>query len=417
MSSMGDRSVLSGWAATWSVDSADKSTRKMFDLGARLRRESTAPIYDLSLGNPHLEPPPLWRPELIRMLETEPAGQHRYMPNAGFPHVREFVAAREGQRFGLPVTADDVVMTVGAAGAMAIAFRSVLDAGDEVVVPAPYFPEYQHYCRVVDAKLVAVATHRDFSLDVAALERALGPRTRMVILNSPNNPTGALYPKTDLVALADALRRASVSRDRVLYVLEDSPYRDLVYDGTMASSILPHYDDAIHISSHSKDLGLAGERIGFALVSPRSRGRALLQRALAFANRVLGFVSAPALMQRVLPLVLGRPGGRVDAGIYGANAAAFVPELRALGFEVVEPRGGLFLFPRVPEAWIRHFGDRAGDAVVERLAERRTLVVPGSAFGAPEYVRIALCVESQEIEGALSAFRAVCGEGAGGGTG
>lgn len=408
MGPMESENTISRWAAAGALDSKDSATRKMFELGVRLRRESAAPVYDLSLGNPHLEPPLLWRDAVIHMLQTEPPGQHRYMPNAGFPWVREFVAGRERERFGVPVTTDDVVMTVGAAGGMAITFRSVLDPGDEIIVPAPYFPDYEHYARAAYATLVTVRTQADFGLDLGAIERAMRPETRVVVINSPNNPTGALYGENELAGLAELLKRVSASRARPVYVVEDSPYRDLVYGGAHANSILSHYDDVIHISSHSKDLGLAGERIGFAFISPRARGRLLLQRALPFANRVLGFVSAPAIMQRALPLVLGRPGGHVDTGVYERNAAAFVAPLRALGFDIVEPRGGLFLFPRVPQGWIDAFGEKAGDELADRLAEYRTLVVPGSAFGAHRYIRIALCVDRPEIEGALGAFACVC---------
>ncbi|HSY21591.1 MAG TPA: pyridoxal phosphate-dependent aminotransferase [Polyangiaceae bacterium] len=404
---MVDENTISRWAVAGALDAKDSATRKMFELGLRLRRESDAPVYDLSLGNPHLEPPSIWRDAIVTMLQTEPPGQHRYMPNAGFGYVRAFIAEREAARFGVPFIEADVIMTVGAAGAMAIALRSIVDPDEEILAPSPFFPDYEHYARAVGAKLVLAPTRADFSLDVPALERAIGDRTRVVVVNSPNNPTGAIYTDGELAELGRMLARVSAARARPLYVLEDSPYRDIVFDGSKPASILAHYDHVIHISSHSKDLGLAGERIGFAAISPRAPGRALLQRVLPFANRVLGFVSAPALMQRSLPLVLGKPGGRVDTGAYERNARAFYEPLAALGFAVTPARGGLFLFPQVPAPWVDAFGDAAGEALAQRLAERRTLVVPGGTFGSPHHIRIALCVPSTDVEGALAAFRDV----------
>ena len=398
---------LSRWAADTAFGPASAAIRGMFEVGVRLRRESPEPVYDLSLGNPHLEPSTRWRRSLIELLEHEAPGQHRYMSNAGFPEVRRFIAQREGRRFGLPVELEDVIMTVGAAGAMAITLRSIVDPGEEILVPSPFFPDYEHYARAVGAKLVLTPTRADFSLDVPGIERAITDRTRVVVVNSPNNPTGAIYTDGELADLGRMLARVSVARARPLYVLEDSPYRDIVFDGTAPASILAHYDHVIHISSHSKDLGLAGERIGFAAISPRAPGRALLQRVLPFANRVLGFVSAPALMQRSLPLVLGRPGGRVDTSVYERNARAFYEPLAALGFAVTPARGGLFLFPRVPAPWVDAFGDAAGEALAQRLAARRTLIVPGGTFGSPHHIRIALCVPSTDVEGALAAFRDV----------
>ena len=398
---------LSQWAADTAFGPANAAIRGMFELGVRLRRESPEPVYDLSLGNPHLEPSTRWRRSLIELLENEPPGQHRYMSNAGFPEVRRFIARREGLRFGLPIQLEDVIMTVGAAGGLAVAFRTLLDPGEEVIVPAPYFPEYAHYSRLVGAALVAVPTASDFSLDVPAIERAVTARTRVVLLNSPNNPAGAVYSAAQLEALAAALRRASAGRGRPIYLVEDSPYRDLVYDGTPAPSALPYYPDALHVTSYSKDLGLAGERIGQVVCSPQAADRLLLQQAMPVANRVLGFVNAPALMQRALPLVLDAPDGRADVSEYAKNAGALASGLGSLGFAIVPPRGGMFLFPRVPQPWIDAFGEGADRAFAEQLAKHRTLVVPGTAFGRPGHLRIALCVTPAEVDGALGAFRKV----------
>jgi aspartate aminotransferase len=378
-----------------------------------MRGDGAGPVHDLSLGNPSLEPPACWRRAVAELLaDGEEPGRHRYMTNAGFPEVREFIARREGARYGLDVRVEDVVMTVGAAGALNVLFRAVLDPGDEVVVPAPYFSEYDHYCHNHQAKLVPVRGARPgFALDPEAIERAISERTRIVLLNSPNNPTGAIYSARDLTALGEVLRRASTGRRRSLWVVEDAPYRDLVYDGSHVSSMLEHHDQVAFVTSHSKDLGLAGERIGYIVVSPRARGGDLLARAAGFCNRTLGFVNAPALMQRALPHVLGRPEGRVDVEVYAANCRAMAQGLRELGFGLEPPRAGFFLFPELPATWTGRGGadDPGGDiALTDALRGQRTIVVPGTAFGVPGHLRLSMCVVPPVVEAALVAFRAVC---------
>lgn len=383
----------------------------MFELAAQMRRDGK-PVHDLSLGNPSLEPPALWRRTVADLLIDEPPGLHRYMTNAGFPEVRAFIATRESERFGLPFEAGDVTMTVGAAGALNVLLNTVCSPGHEVLVPAPYFSEYEHYCANVGAALVPAATTAEFALDVDAIAGAITPKTRVILLNSPNNPTGAIYDAVDLAALAALLERANANRDQRILVVEDSPYRDLVYDGSAVPSMLAHYPDAVHITSHSKDLGLAGERIGYLVLSPRAAGRELLARGFAFCNRVLGFVNAPALMQRALPAVLGDPDGRVDVSVYAHNCRTMAAGLQELGFVLPEPRAGFFLFPRLPQG-LRAAGgdgDPGGDvALTERLRQERTIVVPGTAFGVPGHLRLSLCVEPDVVGSALDAFRRVVG--------
>ncbi len=386
----------------------------MFELATKMRADGGGPVFDLSLGNPSLEPPACWKEAVRDLLEDEPPGRHRYMSNAGYPEVRAFIAGREAQRYGLPITADDVVMTVGAAGAINVLFRSVIDPGDEVVVPAPYFSEYDHYCASAGAQLVPVGTDAaaGFALDVDAIIDALTPRTRVVLLNSPNNPTGAIYPAEQLSALADRLRAHVATHGRPLYVFEDSPYRDIVFDGSHVPSMLEHYEQTVFVTSHSKDLGLAGERIGYLVVSPKAQGRELLVRAAGFNNRVLGFVNAPALMQRALPRVLGRPDGRVDVGVYARHCEKVGGVLRELGFSLVLPRAGFFLFPGLPERLRTPdvADDPGGDvALTEALRGQRAIVVPGTAFGVPGHLRLSLCVDDSTVDGAIAALRAVCG--------
>jgi aspartate aminotransferase len=304
----------------------------------------------------------------------------------------------------VPFEANDITMSVGAAGALNVLAQATLDPGDEVVVPAPYFSEYEAYCSTVGATLVPVTTGPGFGLDVAAIGRAIGPRTRWLLLNSPNNPTGAIYGDDELDDLTAVL--AADGRDaRPILVVEDAPYRDLVYGGDAVPSMLSRYPDTVFVTSHSKDLGLAGERIGYLAISPRAAGRDLLARAVSYCTRVLGFVNAPALMQRVLPLLLANEA-RVDVSVYARNCRRMAGALRELGFEVPEPKAGFFLFPRLP-ARLR---DEAGGDVelTERLVEARTVVVPGSAFGTPGYLRLSLAVEEDVVDGAIAAFVRTC---------
>jgi aspartate aminotransferase len=374
----------------------------MFELAGKLRQDGGGPVHDLSLGNPSLEPPACWKDAVRSVLVDEPPGMHRYMTNSGFDDVRAFVAEREAARYGLPFTLDDVVMTVGAAGAINVLFRAMLDPGDEVVVPAPYFSEYDHYCDNAGAVLRPVPSGNAFALDPASIEAALHERTRVVLLNSPNNPSGAIYERPELEALAAVLEQANARRDRPIVVVEDSPYRDLVHDGSAVASMLEVYPHTILLTSHSKDLGLAGERIGYLVISPRAMGREFLARAAGFCNRVLGFVNAPALMQRVLPLVLADPSGRVDVEVYARRCRTMADGLRALGFAIPTPRAGFFLFPGLPEAL------RDDVALTDRLVELRTIVVPGTAFGVPGHLRLSVATPDEAITGALQAFRSIC---------
>jgi aspartate aminotransferase len=402
-----DRDVLASRIADSVLGQNDSWARRMFELARALRADGGGPVYDLSLGNPSLEPPRLWAEAIVELLRDEPEGMHRYMTNSGFMEVREFVAGRERERYGLPgLEPHDVTMTVGAAGGLNVLLKSLVDPDDRVFVPAPFFPEYEHYCLNHGAQLVPIKAGPGFNLDVDAIIDAIETdrqHARILLLNSPNNPTGAIYDAASLDALAARLRALDLPRP--LWVIEDTPYRDLVHDRRfVVPSMLGRWPNTVLVTSHSKDLGLAGERIGYLVISPQARGRELLHRAVTFCNRTLGFVNAPALMQRVLPKVLGQPGGRVDVSVYADNCARMTACLRELGFELPDPRAGFFLFPRLPV----HLREAGGPALTERLLAKRTLVVPGVAFGVPGYLRLAMCVDQTSVDGAIDAFRSVC---------
>lgn len=400
------RALLSSRVADTLLGAKESWTRRMFEQAAQLRRDGGGPVHDLSLGNPSLEPPARWIRALHELLDDPAPGMHRYMTNAGFPEVREFIARREGERFGLPVLCGQVTMTVGAAGGLNVVMRSMLDPDDEVVVPTPYFSEYDHYCANASARLRPVPFGPGFGLDVEAIAARLGERTRLVLVNSPNNPSGAIYPAEQLDRLAETLTRANAGRERPIFVVEDSPYRDLTHDGAAVPSMMERYPHTIHITSHSKDLGLAGERIGYVVLSPRAAGTELLARAFAFCNRVLGFVNAPALMQRALPRVLGHADGRVDVEVYASRCRRMASGLAELGFDVPPPRAGFFLFPGLPA---RLRDEDGGDvALTERLLAERTIVVPGVAFRVPGHLRLSMAADDDAVDGALAAFRRVC---------
>lgn len=375
----------------------------MFDAASELRAKGL-PVYDLSLGNPDVEPPQAWKERVVSLLRAPHTGQHRYMNGRGLPEVRSAIARRESARYGIELEPDDVTMTVGAAGALSLIFRTFLDPGDEVLTPAPYFTEYANYAASNDARLVTAPTTERFELDVDALMHRLGPRTRLLVLNSPNNPSGAVYDDASLAALARRLAALDAPR---LVVVEDTPYRSLMHDGSHPPALFGRYRNTLLVCSHSKDLGLAGERIGYVLNTAELPDRSAFHRALEYWQRTLGFVNAPALMQRSLS-VLSDEAVCVDVTVYARRCASFARGLRELGFWVPEPRAGFFLFAKLPASFEGEAGQSRDVSLCAELAQLGCLVVPGVAFGRPDYVRIALCADDDTSAGALAAFRRVC---------
>ncbi len=369
--------------------------RRMFEEGARLRSVHGADrVFDFSLGNPVLEPPPGVMDAFRAALEDPAPGMHRYMPNAGYPAVRSAVAAFLSEDQGAAFTEDRVLMSVGAGGGLNVVLKSLLDPGDEVLVVSPCFPEYAFYVDNHGGRMVPVPSGPGFQPDPAALEAAVTPRTAALILNSPNNPTGAVYEQGALDALGEALARASARTGRVVHLVSDEPYRRILFDGRRPASVFRAYGPSILVTSHSKDLALPGERIGVVAVGPGVPESAALAAACTFANRVLGFVNAPALQQRAVARLQGRS---VDPAIYEAKRDRLCGALAGMGYDLVRPGGAFYAFPRAP----------GGDdlAFVRRLLEERILVVPGTGFGTPGHFRIAYCVSDREIEGALEGFR------------
>src|SRR5688572_21568190 len=373
--------------------------RRMFEEGARLKAEVGADrVFDFSLGNPVVEPPAEVKRALREALEDPAPGLHRYMPNAGIPQVRAAVAEFLGRDHGVAFTADRVLMCVGAGGGLNVVLKAILDPGDEVVVLAPYFPEYAFYVDNHGGRMVPVDTGPGFLPDPAAVERALTPRTAAVLVNSPNNPTGVVYGQEVLDALGGVLRRHGERTGRVVHLVSDEPYRRILFDGRVPASVFRASPSAILVTSHSKDLALPGERIGVVAVGPDAPGAADLMAAFTFANRILGFVNAPALMQRAVARLQGLT---VDPAVYQAKRDRLCAALSSMGYAFERPGGAFYLFPRAPG------GDDV--AFVRRLLDERVLVVPGSGFGTPGHFRISYCVTDREIDGSLEGFRRAIG--------
>ncbi len=371
--------------------------RKMFEEGARLKAQHGAnKVFDFSLGNPNMPPPESFNAALQEVVVTCGPDGHCYMPQAGYPQVCQSIAEYLSQEQGVAVSETDVLMTCGAAGALNVILKALLDPGDEVIVPTPCFVEYNFYVDNHGGSLKMVPTHADFDLDLAALEAAITEKTKAVLINSPNNPTGRIYSAGSLNALGDMLRRKSEASGRTLYLLSDEPYRKIVFGDVEVPSVFAAYKDSIVATSYSKDLSIPGERIGFAAVNPQATYHRDLLAGMTLANRILGFVNAPALMQRVVSCLQGQS---VDIGAYKRKRDLLCDGLAEAGYIFEKPAGAFYLFPKTPIPDDVEF--------VRALLEELILVVPGSGFAGPGHFRIAFCVEDRVITDALPGFKRV----------
>jgi aspartate aminotransferase len=364
--------------------------RRMFEEGAKLKQERGADkVFDFTLGNPEIEPPPAVLAAARRMLESQELHRHAYMPNAGHPRVREAVAGRLRTSTGLPYTANHVLMTVGAGAALNTVLKALLNPGDEVLTVAPFFVEYKFYAENYGGQLVVVPPRADLTPDLARIEAAITPRTRAIILNSPNNPSGVIYPESTFVELDALLGRI----DQPIVVISDEPYRALVFDDVVVPEVPPLVTRAVVATSWSKSLAIPGERIGYLAFSPRMPEAAELFEACTFTSRVLGFVNAPALWQWVVAEV----GDLViDVAPYREKRDLMYEGLIRIGYECVKPQGAFYVFPRTP------IEDDV--AFVRLLAEEGVLTVPGSGFGMPGHIRISLTVEREIVVRGLPGF-------------
>ncbi len=370
--------------------------RKMFEEGIALKKEfGEDNVHDFSLGNPDLPPPAVVKEALADLAEQ--ADQPfflGYMPNFGYPAVRERLAEEVSKEQGVDVPADCLVITCGAAGALNSVFRAVLEPGDEILTPAPFFVEYGFYAENHSASLKTVPSKPlTFELDLEGIDAAINDKTRVVLINSPNNPTGAVYSREELEGLAAILEKHNAKRDRPIFLLSDEPYRFLAFDGVEVPSLLDIYQYSIVCSSFSKNLSMAGERVGYALVNPGMEGKEPLIGAIIMSNRILGFVNAPALAQKLLGKALG---SSVDASVYDVRRKAMAEVLDNAGFEYTMPKGAFYFFPKAPG------GDDVKFCAI--LQEEKILAVPGTGFGCPGYFRLAFCVGEDVILRAKDAF-------------
>ena len=370
----------------------------MFEEGERLRQEFGAEnVHDFTLGNPDVEPPEAFQRELLELARNPLPGMHRYMNNAGYVETRAAVATKISRDSGVAVNADHVIMTCGAGGALNVVFKTILNPGEEVIILAPYFVEYKFYIDNHGGVPVEVWTDREsFQLNIDAIEKAITPKTRAILICSPNNPTGVIYPEESLRHLGDVLKKIHKRNGHLIYVVSDEPYARIAYDGKHVPNIFPLVESSIIVTSHSKDLALPGESIGYLAANPRMDTVMQFMEGAIFSNRVLGFVNAPALMQR---LVAKLQDESVNVADYQTKRDLLVNELTGMGFNMVKPDGAFYLFPKSP---------LADDVEFVKLAQKyHVLLVPGAGFGAPGFFRIAYCVDIKVIERSLPAWKAL----------
>ncbi len=364
--------------------------RRMFEEGARLRAERGAEnVFDFSLGNPEVEPPEAVLEVVRRIGEGVRPHAHSYMANAGFPEVRTALARRQAEATGLPFGPEHLVLTVGCGGALNVLFKALLDPGDQVLALLPCFVEYRFYVQNHGGELVTVDTGPDFQPDLARIEQALTPRTKVILVNSPNNPTGVVYPAAFYQGLEALLAR----QHHRLVVVSDEPYRALAYDGAPVPEVQRHVRDAVVATSWSKALAIPGERIGMVAISPRLPEARALADACTFTNRTLGFVNAPALWQ----WVVAEAGGlTVDVAPYQAKRDLLWGALTRMGYRCVKPQGAFYLFPQTP------IPDDV--AFVRMLMDEGILAVPGTGFGRSGHLRLSLTASQQTIQRSLPGF-------------
>ncbi len=374
--------------------------RAMFEEGERLRQIHGADkVYDFSLGNPDYEPPAKVLEELKRLVASDRGGLHRYTSNAGDPEVRTTIAARMAAESGLPCQAEHIIMTCGAAGGLNVVLKTILNPGDEVIAFSPYFVEYHFYVSNHGGKTVVVPTNADFVPTPEALEAAITHRTRAIILNSPNNPTGVVYSEEALQALAAVLESKEKEIGSPILVISDEPYVKLVYGGTKVPNMMKIFKNCVVINSFSKSLALPGERIGYIAASPQIQDVSTMIGGMIFANRTLGFVNAPSIFQHLVASSLDEGP---DTNEYQQRRDLLYNHLISVGFECVKPQGAFYLFPRSPIADDVEFCQRA--------LKYNLLMVPGVGFKCPGYVRLAYCVSMRIIENSLPAFSALAAE-------
>ena len=383
--------------------SSSSMIRRMFEEGNLLKKQHGADkVFDYSLGNPDIEPPKAFHKVFLKMAKEDKKGSHGYMPNAGYNEVREALAHKASWEHQVSIDGSHIVMAVGAAGGLNTVIKTICNPGDEIIVIRPYFMEYRAYAANHGARLVEIDALPDFNPDIAAIGAALSPQTAAVLINSPNNPTGKVYPVQSITALAELLYKHGGKTGRLPFLVSDEPYREIAYNVNVPP-ILSAYRESIVVNSYSKSLSLPGERIGYIAVSPGIGNKDDVMNGLIYATRILGYVNAPALMQRI---VAELTGATVDVSIYARRRDAFTAILDAAGIEYTRPEGAFYLFCKVPPRRSGG-GKEPGDdaAFVNHLKQHLILGVPGSGFGKPGWLRFAYCVDEKIIRASGGAFK------------
>jgi len=379
-----------------SLVSNSSTIRAMFEEGKRLSEiYGDDNVFDYSIGNPNVEPPESIKNVISEILNEErPNFIHGYMNNSGYEDVRATISTFLNKKYDLTLSTNNIVMTCGAAGGLNIILKSILNPEDEVITFAPYFGEYNNYVQNFDGKLIVIPTNpENFAPDINALSNAISSKTKALIINNPNNPTGVVYSKEVIQELANVLNVKQKEFNTSIYLISDEPYREIVYDDIEVPCLLKYYNNTFIGYSYSKSLSLPGERIGYVLTNTLMDGFEDMMSALNIANRILGFVNAPSLFQRVIAKSLG---AEVDVRIYKRNRDLLYNHLISLGFACVKPQGAFYLFPKSPIEDDKKF--------CEDAKQFNLLLVPGSAFGCPGHVRLAYCISYEKIARSLQAF-------------
>lgn len=376
--------------------------RAMFEEGKKLAEQYGAEnVYDFSLGNPNVPAPAEVKEAIIQELEKEdPVVLHGYMSNSGYEEVRKAVAESLNERFQTSFHEGNIVMTVGAAGGLNVILKTLLNPGDEVLVIAPYFGEYNSYVANYEGKVVVVSPDTEtFQPNLKEMGEKITARTKAVIVNSPNNPTGVIYSEETIERMAALLRKKQEEFGTDIYLISDEPYRELAYDGAEVPYLTKYYENTLVGYSFSKSLSLPGERIGYLVIPDEAADAAEIQAGANVATRILGFVNAPSLMQKAVAKCLG---AKADVPYYDRNREAIYEGLKALGFSCIKPQGAFYLFVKSPVEDEKLF--------CEAAKRHRILLVPGSSFACPGYIRIAYCVAYETIQNAMPGFRALAEE-------
>ena len=368
--------------------------RKMFEEGIELKKiHGEKNVFDFSIGNPLLEPPKKFTDNLAKLTTSNIKGLHRYMPNPGFPSSRTEIAKHLSKESGLSISMDEIIMTTGAAGGLNGILKSLLNPDDEVIVFSPFFVEYLFYISNHKGKGIIAETDDKFIPEISDLENKITNKTKAIIINSPNNPTGVMYPESTISDIGTLIKKMEKKYNSEIYLISDEPYRKLIYNNEKYPFIFKHHSRSVIVTSHSKDLGLAGERIGYISLSPLDKDRTILFDAIIFSLRTLGHVNATALMQKAVESVQNEI---VDIKIYKEKRDFLYDNLTKLGYECVKPDGAFYLFPKTPIADDTKF--------VSILQQYNILTVPGKGFGKGGYFRISYSVEDWVIEGSIKGF-------------